>query len=137
MESMISALVNAGGLGLLAGAMFFLHWKTVERFEALLQRALGSFEAANQRTVDAYTASNDRAIERFDQISQRTLEAHARELAAERAQCQMHFEAIRGDLKEQRHAIRNVEHSVGIQNALLRAKLNLPPLDQPREEGDK
>lgn len=112
-ESIITGLVNAGGLGLLAAALFWLHNKSIERFDAIQQRM----------------------IERFDQITQRTLDAYAKEIAAERAVCMAHHEAVLLAFKEQRHAIKDVQQTVAVTNAMIRASLKLPePLATPAKE---
>lgn len=105
MEQIITGLVNAGGLGLLAAVLLWLHSKTLERSET-----------AQQKTLD-----------RFDTIINRTVEAFVKELAAERAlqqstnqdhaeDRQRKYEATTAEVQRSRdqiaHEVRRIGHTV-------------------------
>lgn len=42
-QSVITGLINAGGMGLLAAALFYLHTRSIDRFDTMQQRALETF----------------------------------------------------------------------------------------------
>jgi hypothetical protein len=115
LDAIIAGLINTGGLGLFAAAMFWLHNRTIDKFEKM----------------------QDKAIDRFDAMSLRSLGVFEKEMQAERSNCLAMNTAVLVDLKEQRHAIKDVGQSVAIMNSLMRVALKLPEVrDQAQTTGD-
>lgn len=114
MDPFINSLINAGGIGILAAALLYLHATSLKEFRAELaaERAARSFELAEERA------------------------AHAKELAAERDVCdRRHVEnlerlgalhtTIMAEFRDQRYALKDLANAAKLRQAL--AEQQRPP----------